>query len=669
MATSISSWIKVAQGFRLVAQAASKIAIEEGGNVASAASRHGIDLAKNARVVAGMNTQQNGNVMGASHQQRQEKQQQQQQQPNPTYNTAVGNSVLTNQPGGNLKDEGRGSFPLMDNDNDKNDDSTFSNQAAIIEDENKIHHHQPLHIDGALNDSAEGQFDGSYKDDGGDTLKQQQQKQQQQQQQQQQLEKEQQRHQFDNNHQLKEGKAVPSTRIGRAMGFASLGVGLAAGTALELASRVVSRVSNTDNTKSNSAESGSSIITNDANSDRLARTLCRMRGAALKLGQMLSIQDETLLPPALSKALEQVRQGADAMPLYQLQGKMKDELGSDWREKFVYFDEVPFAAASIGQVHRAAIRVGNDEEGGEKDIVVKCQYPGVADSIDSDLNNLSMIVKMTGMVPPGLFIDEVIRVGRNELIVECNYLLEANNQKRFRMLVENDGDLSRAKFKVPDVIDELCTAHVLTTEYCPGGTIDKVAFLDQEERNRIGRNILRLTMKELFVWRFMQTDPNWGNFLYDVGTGTTYLIDFGSAREYSKSFVDGYLRIVWASANQDTETLMAQSRLMGFLTGEENDIMLNAHKMSGFTVGEPFATEEKYNFGQSGITGRISEHGSHFLRHRLTAPPEEVYTLHRKLAGAYNLCIRLGANIKCRDLLEEIVENYEFEDGQKHPLR
>jgi aarF domain-containing kinase len=280
-----------------------------------------------------------------------------------------------------------------------------------------------------------------------------------------------------------------------------------------------------------------------------------------------------------------------------------------------------------------------------------------------------MIVKMTGMAPPGLFIDEVIRVGRDELIVECNYLLEAKNQDKFRTLLENDNDLSNAKFKVPAVIHELTTQQVITTEYCPGGTIDKVAFLDQEERNRIGRNIMKLTMKELFIWRFMQTDPNWGNFLYDVGTGTTYLIDFGSAREYSKLFVDGYLRIVWASANQDTKTLMDQSHKMGFLTGEENDIMLNAHKMSGFTVGEPFATNDTYDFAHSGITGRISEHGSHFLQHRLTPPPEEVYTLHRKLAGAYNLCIRLGANIECRDLLEEIVKNHVFDDGQDHPMQ
>jgi len=127
-----------------------------------------------------------------------------------------------------------------------------------------------------------------------------------------------------------------------------------------------------------------------------------------------------------------------------------------------------------------------------------------------------------------------------------------------------------------------------------------------------------LTIQELFVWRFMQTDPNWGNFLYDVGSQTTSLIDFGATREYSKEFVDGYLRIVWASTNMDEERLMDQSYRMGFLTGEENDIMLHAHKQSGYTLGEPFRKNEPFDFQESNISTRMGEHSSTFLKHRLT---------------------------------------------------
>ena len=453
---------------------------------------------------------------------------------------------------------------------------------------------------------------------------------------------------------LKEGQVVPATRVGRAIGFAQLGMGLAFGAVGELSSRLIG---------GRGGSTSTSIVGTDANADRLSATLCRMRGAALKMGQMLSIQDESLLPPALTKALNQVRQGADAMPTYQMIKQMESQLGINWRAKFDEFDESPFAAASIGQVHRAKLTINSIA----KDVVVKVQYPGVANSIESDLKNLTMLVKITGLAPKGLFIDNVVRVGRDELKVECNYLREKDHQKRFKHLVESDPVLSQQRFVVPDVIEEFTTAEVITSEFCPGGTIDKVIHLSQQERNRIGTHILYLTIQELFVWRFMQTDPNWGNFLYDIGTGTTFLIDFGATREYSKSFVDGYLRIVCANANRDDKTMLEMSHQMNFLTGDENSIMLEAHKMSGFTVGEPFASDEPFNFRDSNISSRLGEHSSVFMQHRLTPPPEEVYTLHRKLAGAYMLCIKLGASVDCRSLLRNVVKNYKFDDGMEPP--
>eukprot|EP00571_Detonula_confervacea_P001385 CAMPEP_0172321274 /NCGR_PEP_ID=MMETSP1058-20130122/42890_1 /TAXON_ID=83371 /ORGANISM="Detonula confervacea, Strain CCMP 353" /LENGTH=640 /DNA_ID=CAMNT_0013036737 /DNA_START=69 /DNA_END=1988 /DNA_ORIENTATION=- len=447
---------------------------------------------------------------------------------------------------------------------------------------------------------------------------------------------------YDDEHQtqhLPEGSAVPTTRLSRAFGFASLGAGLAMGTVSELARRTFGQSTSTDPL----------VLSNDANAQRLTGSLRRMRGAAMKLGQMLSIQDESIAPPALTNALAQVRKGAEAMPSHQLMQQLEDQWGVNWRER-IELEERPFAAASIGQVHRGTL-VSPSSTSTTTRVAVKVQYPGVADSIESDLSNLSMLVNATGLAPPGLFLDNVIRVGRDELKIECDYQRELANQQRFQSLISSDPGLVADRFVVPQVIEELSTDRILVTELVRGGTIDKVVNLDQSERNRIGKAIMRLTMLELFVWRFMQTDPNWGNFLYDVRTRTTYLIDFGAAREYDEEFVRGYLNIVTANANRDEETLMKESVRMGFLTGEENDIMLEAHKLSGFCLGEPFQRYEPYDFKSSKITSRISEHGSVFLKHRLTPPPEEVYTLHRKLAGAYNLCIKLGAIVSCRDLL------------------
>jgi aarF domain-containing kinase len=472
------------------------------------------------------------------------------------------------------------------------------------------------------------------------------------------------------NRNIAEGTPVPSTRIARALGFAQLGVGLAWGGLSEKTRRLLG------SQDGDATSSSTSAMLNDANSDRLAASLCRMRGAALKMGQMLSIQDESLLPPPLTRALAQVRQGANAMPLYQLVQQLEGQLGLSWRDNFETFDTLPFAAASIGQVHRAVLRQQDYQSATDpasRHVVVKVQYPGVAQSIESDLRNLAMLVTWSGLAPPGLFLENVIRVGQEELKVECDYRREMMNQQRMKQLVESDATLRDNQFVVPSVVEELTTNQVIVSEYLPGGTIDKIAHLaDQSERNRIGRTILYLTMKELFEWRFMQTDPNWGNFLYDVHTRRTALIDFGAARSYDKDFVDGYLRIVWASANRDETTLLDQSLKMGFLTGRENAEMLRAHTLSGFTVGEPFACKDNSNgfdFRSSNISTRMGEHTSVFLKHRLTPPPQEVYTLHRKLAGAYMLCIKLGAVVADgREMLESIVAHHTFDDGLPNPL-
>ncbi|CAN0022763.1 unnamed protein product [Sphacelaria rigidula] len=129
---------------------------------------------------------------------------------------------------------------------------------------------------------------------------------------------------------------------------------------------------------------------------------------------------------------------------------------------------------------------------------------------------------------------------------------------------------------------------VLTTHLASGVPVDQVLPMPQEVRNHVARLMLRCTIKELFEWRFMQTDPNWGNFLFDRNTGKLSLIDFGACREYRKSFVDGYLQLVWAAANRDDDTILKVSKELEFLTGDETQAMMKAHVQAGLVVGEPF---------------------------------------------------------------------------------
>lgn len=446
-------------------------------------------------------------------------------------------------------------------------------------------------------------------------------------------------------------RRVPSSPFTRALGFAGLGAGLAWGTVQESTKRLVFGTPS-----SQDKQSAYSPFLSDKNAERLALALCRMRGAALKIGQMLSIQDESLVPAPILAALDIVRQGADVMPKSQLNQVLDAELGADWSTKLTSFDYEPIAAASIGQVHKVT------KDGME--VAMKIQYPGVADSIESDIENVKLLLDYTNLIPKGLFLDRAIKVAKVELSRECDYELEAANQKQFRSL------LSDAEgFYVPLVVDDLSCKRVLSTEFVSGIPIDKVASLNQETRNYVGRKLLEITLMELFVFRFMQTDPNWSNFLYDEATNTINLIDFGAARDYPKRFVDDYLRMVVACANGERDDVIEMSKRLGFLTGEESEAMLDAHVQAGFIVGLPFSNPGGYDFRSSNITHSMSNLGATMLRHRLTPPPDEVYSLHRKLSGAFLACIKLGAVVPCRELLLEVYKDYQFgEDGDNQML-
>jgi aarF domain-containing kinase len=463
--------------------------------------------------------------------------------------------------------------------------------------------------------------------------------------------------------------AVPASPLARVWGFGTLAAGMALGAAGEAIQGTLglgpSRTPASSSTTVSSSGTGASqgagagapsavpfVRISEAQAERLAEGLCRMRGAALKIGQMLSLSDESMIPPQIAAVLERVRTQADIMPRRQLERVMTSELGEEWRERLggSAFSESPVAAASIGQVHRTTLPDG-------RECAVKVQYPGVAESINSDLANLKRLLTMANFLPKGLYLDSLIAVAKEELSNECDYTREATCQEKFKELVGDDRD-----FEVPSVVREASTRRVLTTTWLQGMPIDAVvdAGYPQEVRDRIARKLLKLTLRELFTWRYMQTDPNWGNFFYDPARDVIGLLDFGATREFPKQFVDDYLRLVWAAANKDRDAIRDLSVKLGFLTGYESKVMIEAHIDAGLVVGEPFTSHAPFDFRASGITSRVGKHGAVFAEHRLTPPPNEVYSLHRKLAGAFLICIRMGAVMPCRDMLEETYENYKW---------
>jgi aarF domain-containing kinase len=398
-----------------------------------------------------------------------------------------------------------------------------------------------------------------------------------------------------------------------------------------------------------------SMMLSAANMERLVAKLSRMRGAALKLGQMMSFQDAKMLPAPIQEVLQRVQDRADYMPGWQRDRVLAANLGENWRDLFEEFEDKPIAAASIGQVHRATLKSNGAR------VAVKIQFPGVANSINSDLDNLAILLAATKLLPKGLYLNKTIDNARTELAWECDYAREADCAERYRDLLTG---AEQAIFSVPRIYREASGKHVLTMEFMDGTAVTRmVSSFTQPQRDWIGTQILRLCLREITEFRFMQTDPNWTNFLYNPATEKLELLDFGASREYPDEFITLYVRLLEAAARSDREGVKVLSEKLGYLTGHESRAMLDAHVTSVVTLAEPFlrSAPEVYDFRGQTITERVKEQIPVMIHERLAPPPEETYSLHRKLSGAFLLCARLGSRVRCRELFEEALVKTGFE--------
>jgi len=426
--------------------------------------------------------------------------------------------------------------------------------------------------------------------------------------------------------------AVPGGRLSRLGRMARLATGIAGGMLAE-GGRQIAR---------GNMPRASDLLLTPANARRLAEQLANLRGAAMKLGQLLSMDAGDLLPPQLAEILARLRADAQAMPRRQLEGVLTRAWGKDWQRLFADFSWQPLAAASIGQVHRATTLDG-------RHLALKIQYPGVARSIDSDVDNVAALLRLARLLPEAIDLAPLLDEAKRQLKAEADYLKEAGYLRRFGDLLAGDAD-----FVVPAVDEALTRREVLAMDYVPGLPVERMEVAAQPVRDRIAELMFRLLFREMFEFRLVQTDPNFANFRYQDAGRRIALLDFGATRRYSKRVIDGYRTLFRGAFDGDRALLLAGAHAIGYLREDiaprQREALLDLFELAG----EPLAREGSYDFAASDLPARVREAGMVLSLQKgyWHSPPAEAVFMHRKVGGVYLLAARLRAKVDLRRIVE-----------------
>lgn len=431
-------------------------------------------------------------------------------------------------------------------------------------------------------------------------------------------------------------KAVPKTRASRLFRMARMAGGVAAGALAERGRQL-------GNGKKPQLKD---LILSPANARRVTRQLSDMRGAAMKLGQILSMDGAGIVPPELADILADLRANATSMPDSQLHAVMKDNLGEDWRSQFSSFSARPVASASIGQVHQA---VSLDGEA----LAVKVQYPGVASSIDSDVDNMASLLGLTGLVPAQVDVKPLLDDAKKLLRQEADYETESEFLNAFYEHLKDD-----ERFIIPSVYKRLSGPQVLTMSFIEGFSIEFLARERQEHIDQAMANLFALFFEELFELRMVQTDPNFANYRYLVNKAEDTpvkigLLDFGATQRFTKKFTDSYRQLLKATIKQDDQKILSTANKLGYELEDASDEYKNFVLDIFYLALEPLLSDGVYDFSKEQLNARVADMAQESHEHRKdwTAPPTETLYIHRKLGGLYMLAERIGAKVNLSELL------------------
>ncbi|EOX4442182.1 ABC1 kinase family protein [Vibrio alginolyticus] len=427
-------------------------------------------------------------------------------------------------------------------------------------------------------------------------------------------------------------RSLPTHRISRFSKFASLATRVAGNVIAEGTKQIA---------KGNKPKAKDLLLT-PQNIARLTDQLAHLRGAAMKLGQMLSMDAGDVLEPELADILSRLRSNADPMPAKQLNAVMESSLGTNWKAEFLSFNFKPIASASIGQVHQAYSDAGDN-------LAVKVQYPGIRKSIDSDVDNVGTLLKVVGLIPESVDYKGLLEEAKKQLHDEADYAREAQFAIRY-----HDALKEHPHFVVPKIHTESCSDSVLAMEFIDGSPIEQIEHYDQSTRDFVMHSLLELLFRELFEFKMVQTDPNFANYLYIENTRQIGLLDFGATREYSERFSTGYRQAFASVVNNDEQGLNNALEQIGFFSQtilpDQRQAILDLVKMAC----EPMLVDEPYDFKASGLAQKLREAGTILSMEQeyWHTPPADALFLHRKIGGMYLLAARIAAKVNIRQLVQ-----------------
>jgi len=427
------------------------------------------------------------------------------------------------------------------------------------------------------------------------------------------------------------GSAIPVGRFARVARFGSMAAGIATGTLADGISQFAQ----------GKRPTLSDVLLTPANARKVTNQLAQLRGAAMKIGQMMSMDTGDFLPKELTDILAQLRAEAKHMPDIQLRAVLNQNWGKGWEAKFATFDFVPFAAASIGQVHRATTVAGDD-------LAIKVQYPGVRRSIDSDVDNVATLLRLSGLLPRSLEVAPLLLEAKRQLHEEADYEREARCLVQFGELLTGSSD-----YRVPKLHPELTTPNVLAMDFIDSVPIEWLQHAEQPERDRVVTQLIDLLFRELFEFQLMQTDPNFANYRYDVATKRLVLLDFGATRIFSQTLADQYRSLLKSVFAGDWSA--AQRDLIGIGYIDDKSPLQHQQAMMAMvrTAMIPLQNATCFDFGNTAVMNDLRADGMALAARRdlWHIPPADTLFIQRKLGGVYLLATRLKARVDVEALV------------------